>query len=96
MTDEPYGLIVTSAALRALGAAPPRGVGERVAWAVYEFIRGPLCREPWRLGKALSAPLDDTFSARRGTFRVLYEIDEGSRVVTVTAVQHRADVYRPR
>lgn len=96
MTDEPYELIITSAALRALSAAPPRGVGERVAWAVYDFVRGPLRREPWRVGKPLSPPLDGTFSARRGTFRVLYEIDEGTRTVIVTAVQHRADVYRPR
>lgn len=96
MTDEPYELVITSAALRALSTPPPRGVGERVARAVYEFVRGPLCREPWRLGKPLSAPLDGTFSARRGTFRILYEIDEGSRTVTVTAVQHRADAYRTK
>jgi hypothetical protein len=39
VTDEPYELVITSAALRALSATPPRGVGERVAWAVYEFVR---------------------------------------------------------
>jgi mRNA-degrading endonuclease RelE of RelBE toxin-antitoxin system len=33
---------------------------------------------------------------RRGSFRVLSEIDQDGRLVTVTAVQHRADVYRPR
>lgn len=96
MTDEPYELVITSAALRCLSATPPRGVGERVAWAVYEFVRGPLCREPFRVGKPLSPPLEGTHSARRGSFRVLYEINEGARTVTVTAVQYRADVYRPR
>ncbi len=96
MTDEPYRLVITSAALRCLSAAPPRGVGERVAWAVYEFVRGPLCREPLRVGKPLSPPLEGTHSAQRGSFRILYEIDEETRSVIVTAVQHRADVYRPR
>lgn len=96
MTDEPYRLVITGAALRALSHAPPRGVGQRVAWAVYELVRGPLLDEPYRLGKPLLAPLDGTFTARRGTFRVLYEIDDEARTVTVTAVQHRSDAYRPR
>ncbi|MGH3873105.1 MAG: type II toxin-antitoxin system RelE family toxin [Pseudonocardiaceae bacterium] len=96
MIDEPYELVITSAALRCPSAAPPRGVGERVVWAVYEFVRGLLCREPFRVGKPLSPPLKGTHSARRGSFRVLYEINEEIRTVTVTAVQHRAAVYRPR
>lgn len=94
MTDQPYELVITLAALRCLSAAPARGVGERVAWAVHEFVRGPLCREPFRVGKPLSPPLEGTYSARRGSFRILYEIDEETRTVTVTAVQYRADVYR--
>jgi hypothetical protein len=35
-------------------------------------------------------------SARRGAFRILYEIDDVIRLVTVLCVEHRADVYRPR
>lgn len=31
-----------------------------------------------------------------GTYRVLYEIDDEQRVVTVTAVEHRGDVYQSR
>lgn len=96
MTEGPYNLVITSTALRALSAAPPRGVGERVAWAVYEFIRGPLLMQPHRLGKPLGPPLDGTFSACRGSYRVLYEIDDEAKTVPVTAVQRRADAYRPR
>lgn len=96
MTDEPYELVITAAALRALSTAPPRGVGERIAWAVYEFLRGPLTAAPYRVGKPLAAPLEGTFSARRGSFRILYEVDESARAVTVTAVQHRSDAYRRR
>lgn len=67
-----------------------------MAWVVYEFVRGPLVAAPYRVGKTLAAPLADTFSARRGSFRVLYEVDDAARTVTVTAVQHRAEVYRRR
>jgi mRNA-degrading endonuclease RelE of RelBE toxin-antitoxin system len=67
---------------------------EAVAAAAYEFITGPLLTQPYRVGKRLLAPLDDRFSARRGTYRVIYRIDDKARVVTVVDVGHRRDVYR--
>ncbi len=39
--------------------------------------------------------MDDRFSARRGTYRVIYWIDDKARVVTVVDVAHRRDVYEP-
>ncbi len=38
--------------------------------------------------------MDDRFSARRGTYGVIYRIDDKARVVTVVDVGHRQDVYR--
>jgi len=38
--------------------------------------------------------MDDRFSARRGTYRVIYRIDDKARVVTVVDVAHHSDVYR--
>ena len=38
--------------------------------------------------------MDDRFSARRGTYRVIYRIDDKARVVTVVDVTHRRDLYR--
>ncbi|WP_460626861.1 type II toxin-antitoxin system RelE family toxin [Intrasporangium mesophilum] len=35
-------------------------------------------------------------SARRGTYRVLYRINESQREVVVLRVDHRRDAYRPR
>ena len=69
---------------------------EAVAAAAYEFMIGPLLDNPYRVGKRLTPPLADRFSARRGTYRILYMIDDGSRTVTVVDVDHRGDVYRPR
>ena len=50
---------------------------EAVAAAAYEFITGPLFTDPHRIGKRLLPPMDDRFSARRGTYRVIYRIAAG-------------------
>ena len=65
-----------------------------IAFAAYEFITGPLLVNPQRVGKQLMAPLDDRHSARRGTYRVIYRIDEQQMMVTVLAVSARTDAYR--
>jgi len=53
LTDEPaehpYELRTTSTVRRALSETLP----EAVAAAAYEFITGPLVREPYRVGKRL-------------------------------------------
>ena len=67
---------------------------ETVAAAIVEFVTGPLLDNPRRAGKPLRPPLAPAFAARRGSFRVLYLIDDGARTVTVTAVAHRSDAYR--
>lgn len=69
---------------------------EAVAAAALEFITGPLLDNPHRVGRRLSPPLDDRYSARRGTYRVLYRIDEQEHVVSVVLVTHRRDAYRRR
>lgn len=92
MTDGRYELIIAPTARRQLADQLP----ESVAFAAYEFIIGPLLDNPHRVGKQLRPPLSDRHSARRGTYRVLYGIDEERRRVTVLGVFRRADAYRPR
>lgn len=65
-----------------------------VAAGAYEFIVGPLLDNPHRVGKRLHAPLADRHSARRGTYRVIYRIDDARRTVSVLDVAHRRDAYR--
>jgi mRNA interferase RelE/StbE len=89
-TREPYTLRTTPTVRRALAEALP----EAVAAAAYEFITGPLLERPYRVGKQLLPPLDDRFSARRGTYRVIYRIDDKAHVVTVVDIGHRRDIYR--
>ena len=94
MGDQPaedlYELRTTSTVRRALGEVLP----EAVAAAAYKFVTGPLLREPYRVGKRLLPPMEDRFSARRGTYRIIYRIDDKNRVVTVVDVDHRRDVDR--
>jgi mRNA-degrading endonuclease RelE of RelBE toxin-antitoxin system len=85
---------VAGPAARALAGHLP----EKIAAAVYEFIiTTTLLENPRRVGKRLVLPpFEGTWSARRGTYRVLYEIDDDDLVMTVTAIEHRADAYRSR
>ena len=89
MTEEPFHLQLTATAQRCLHRLP-----EKVVGACLEFIAGPLATDPHRLGKPLQRELAGYHAARRGTYRVGYEIDDGARTVTVVRVDHRGDVYR--
>lgn len=89
-TSEPYMLRTTPTVRRALAERLP----EAVAVAAYEFMTGPLVQKPYRVGKRLLPPLADRFSARRGTYRIIYRVDDDSRTVTVVDIDHRRDVYR--
>ena len=82
MTDEPYRVRYTRTARKALADDLP----PRVVHAVLALLDGDLAKEPTRVGGPLRPPLKlATWSARRGTYRVLYEIDQDERAVTVVA-----------
>lgn len=85
----PYSLRIRRGAARALAT----GLPEKIATAVYEFMTGPLLDDPRRVGKPLRPPFAPVYAARRGSWRILYLIDDQSRTVTVAAIQHRADAY---
>jgi mRNA interferase RelE/StbE len=86
-----YELRITGPAERQLAKLPVK-----VATAVVEFIVGPLLENPHRLGGVLHRELAGFRSARRGAYRVVYEIDAGVGAVIVHRIDHRADVYRPK
>ncbi|MCV7196204.1 type II toxin-antitoxin system RelE family toxin [Mycobacterium angelicum] len=85
-----YRIELTRAARRALTASLPTSV----AVACWEFIRGPLADNPRRVGKPLRGELDGRYSARRGEFRVIYQIFDQRVVVRVIHIAHRRDLYR--
>jgi mRNA interferase RelE/StbE len=92
VNDARYELVVTAPAVRAIREKLP----EAVALAVIDFITGPLLDNPKRVGAPLRGELEGVWSARRGTYRVLYRVDEDNREVIVLRVGHRRDIYHPR
>jgi mRNA-degrading endonuclease RelE of RelBE toxin-antitoxin system len=91
MSDGSFELRVAASAERQLGRLP-----ERIAAAVVEFMLGPLCENPRRVGHPLQRGLAGLWSARRGAYRVVDEINDAEQRVTVLRIDHRSDVYRPR
>ena len=91
MSPAGHRLAVAASAERALARMP-----EAVAAAIVEFMLGPLTEAPRRVGHPLQRELAGLWSARRGPYRVVYEIDDDNAVVNVMRIDHRADVYRPR
>ena len=85
--SERHDVFFTPAAHRALARLPGN-----VAHAALALITGDLAAHPERVGKALRAPLEGLYSARRGDYRVLYRITD--RRVTIVDVRHRRDAYR--
>ena len=88
--SEPYELVVARPAARAIAEDLP----EAIAGAVIDFITGPLLLEPKRVGRELRNELVGIHSARRGTYRILYRINDDERTVTVIRIDHRRDIYR--
>ena len=66
------------------------------ATALYEHLTGPVAKNPYRLGKPLDPPFEGVWTTVRGEYRALYVIDDQESTVTVLAVAHRRDAYRPR
>jgi mRNA-degrading endonuclease RelE of RelBE toxin-antitoxin system len=61
-----------------------------------ETIFGSIARNPHRAGGRLQGEFEGLRSARRGEFRIVYEIDESRHVVIVHRAAHRRNVYHQR
>lgn len=92
MADERYELVLARPAARAIAEELP----ESIAAAVIDFVTGPLIENPHRVGRGLRNELAGVHSARRGTYRVLYRIDDDAREVIVLRIEHRGDIYGRR
>lgn len=86
-----YEVEITPEGLRHLNLLP-----EKVREAALAAILGPIAENPHRLGKPLLGELEGLHSARRGDYRIIYEIVDDVQVVLIHRVQHRRYAYRPR
>lgn len=89
-SPEPYRIVSARRVRRDLERLP-----ESVAAACIEFVQGAIANNPHRLGKALLHPFDGCFSARRGSYRIVYRINELEHTIELIRIDHRPDVYRP-
>lgn len=84
-----YEVIFAATARRNLERIPPR-----ILAAIIEFVFGDLALAPKRVGKPLKRQLEGSYSARRGPYRIIYDIDDVANRIEILRVDHRADVYR--
>ena len=90
MSSDRYEVILAPRARRAI----ERDLPESVATAAVEFIYGALRDNPRRVGKRLREPYASSYSARRGDYRVIYEIHDRRLVIIVVSIMHRRDARR--
>ena len=86
---EPYEIVIPGPVSRAIREELPEGA----AWAVIEFVNGPLLENPYRVGRELRGHLKGIHSAHVGRYRVQYVISDEDRTVTPRRVEPRSDVY---
>lgn len=86
-----YDVDITPEGIRHLDRLPMK-----VRDAAISLMLGALADNPRRVGKPLVGQFAGMWSARRGDYRIVYEIDEDAHVVVVHRVQHRRDAYRRR
>jgi mRNA-degrading endonuclease RelE of RelBE toxin-antitoxin system len=87
----PWTLVVAAPAERSLAR-----LTDGVAAAIVEFLLGPLTEAPTVVGKPLQRELRGYWSARRGSYRVVYRLDDDRHEIVVVRIAHRSDVYRRR
>ena len=88
MTPRRWQVVIASPAARDIDRLPMR-----IAAAALEAIHS-IAANPRRMGKPLHLELKGQWSARRGPYRIIYSIDGSTDTITITAIAHRADVYR--
>ena len=91
MTEPSVEIVLTPPAQWAIAGE----LSKAVAAAVINFITTVSLENPHRVGKPLSSDLPGVWSARRGTYRVLYRIHDERREVVVLHIDHRRDAHRP-
>ncbi|MDR1151618.1 MAG: type II toxin-antitoxin system RelE/ParE family toxin [Bifidobacteriaceae bacterium] len=90
-TTAPLRVEFAGTARRDLLDVPPK-----IILAILEFAYGDLARNPRRVGRPLRRELEGLWGARRGPYRIIYEIHDERGVVILIHIDHRANVYHTR
>ncbi|MHB8191015.1 MAG: type II toxin-antitoxin system RelE family toxin [Ferrimicrobium sp.] len=91
MTESTWRLVVAASAGRSLDQLP-----EKFAAAIVEFMLGPLLQNPRKVAHPLQRDLLGLYSARKRSYRVIFQLDDEAGTVQVVRIDHRSDAYRSR
>jgi mRNA interferase RelE/StbE len=84
-----YRLLIKTSARKELAAVGDKAVRQRMV----RRIEG-LADRPRPIGCEKLSGTNDHYRVRQGRYRVVYEIDDAARSVTVVKIGHRREVYR--
>jgi mRNA interferase RelE/StbE len=83
-----YAVYIRRSAEKKIARLPPK-IRRQVSGRVLELETNPRRHDVKRLRSR-----ERTFRIASGEYRIVYEIDDDSKSVTVLTIQHRKDVYR--
>jgi mRNA interferase RelE/StbE len=84
-----YSITIKSSAAKDL-----QGVSEKTTLSrLIEKIKS-LATQPRPLGSEKLAGRPNLYRIRQGNYRIIYSVDDQSRIVDVVKVGHRGDIYR--
>jgi mRNA interferase RelE/StbE len=84
-----YSVFIKTSAAKELEAVEPRAVRVRIA----SRIQG-LARAPRPTGSHELAGHAERYRIRHGAYRIVYSVDQETRIVEVVKIAHRREVYR--
>ena len=83
-----YGLEVKDKAVKELSRVRP-DVGRRLLRSIESLASDPRPKQSHKLSES-----ENSYRLRVGDYRVLYQVDDEARLVTIFKVGHRREVYR--
>ena len=84
-----YSVEIKRSAVRELAAVEPRAMRLRIVARIRSSVGAP--RPP---GSQKLAGEAERYRLRQGDWRILFEVDDAERRVTVVKIGHRREVYR--
>ncbi len=86
----PYRLVLTRAARKDLDRLPREVLGRADATIL------ALAGQPRPFGSEKLQGFENLYRIRLGKYRILYEIDKATSIVTIARIAHRQSAYRRR
>ena len=84
----PYTLRIERRVVKEVGSFPPKARSQ-IAARLQDLPRDPRPHDSRTI-----EGMANTYRIHSGEYRILYDIDHDSRVITVWRIGHRKDVYR--